>query len=174
MLGTAAHNGFTERVGVVNGCAVCGVLAITFIGVTCLEIFLLVEVGNFIGAWPTFGLVLATGVAGAALARSQGVAVLTKLQQSISRGEGTGNALVEGALVLAAGVTLLSPGFVTDAIGLALLIGPIRKRVATAIAPRLAKRAGAVVMGGFPGPTSAPPGDDDEDEDPPPPGVIDV
>lgn len=153
----------------VNGRVVCGVLALTFVGVTCLEIFLLIQVGGFIGAWPTFGLVLATGVAGAALAKRQGIAVLTELQQSLVRGENTGKALVEGALVLAAGVTLLSPGFVTDAAGLALLVPPIRRRVAGWISGRLAQRTRTVVMGGF-----GPMGPDIDDEDPPPPGVIDV
>ena len=148
----------------------CGVLALTFVGVTCLEILLLVKVGGLLGAWPTFGLVLATGVAGAALAKHQGIAVLRSLQQSLVHGDAIGRALVEGALVLAAGVTLLSPGFLTDAAGLALLVPPIRRRVAAAIAPRLVSRT--VMMGG---PGSAGGADPDrDDEDSPPPGVIDV
>lgn len=164
----------------------CGVLALTFIVVTATEIALLVKVGALLGGWATFGLVIATGFAGAALAKHQGAAVLRRLRDSLAGGDPT-VALVDGALVLAAGVTLLSPGFLTDTAGLLLLIpfvrAPVARRLhrylATKVADQVerrvvinlsdldAARRGAVV-------DAEAVEQDAGDEDPPPPGVIDV
>ena len=159
------------------GFAMCGVIALVFIVTTAAEVALLVKVGGLIGALPTFGIIIATGFLGAFLAKRAGAAALLRLRRSVSEG-GTTLALVDGALVLAAGVTLLSPGFLTDAAGLLLLVGPIRGVVAGAIHNRLEGKLGDVVtFGGMP----FPPGQSHDgsqdggiDEDPPPPGVIDV
>ena len=70
----------------------------------------------------TFGAILGTGMLGAFLARTQGLGVLRGLQQSMSRGEFPGGALIDGALVLLGGALLLTPGFLTDLAGLSLLI----------------------------------------------------
>lgn len=174
----------------------CGVLALTFIVVTATEIAILVKVGGLLGGWATFGLVIATGFAGAALARHQGAAVLQRLRTSLAGGDPS-LALVDGALVLAAGVTLLSPGFLTDATGLLLLVPMIRAPVAKRLHRYLAARVVGHVerhvvidladleraaRGGGDGETidveateRDADGDGDGDvEDPPPPGVIDV
>jgi len=148
---------------------VCGVLALLFLVVPATEIYLIIEVGGFLGTVPTLAIIAVTAVVGAALAKSQGLAVLRKLQESMASGEGTGLAIVEGALVLVAGVTLLAPGFLTDSIGLALLIPPVRR----AIARHLASRVNVVSPMTMSGPSSEfYPGAGDDD--PPPPGVIDV
>lgn len=144
----------------------CGVLALLFLVIPALEIYVIIEVGGLLGTWATLAVIGVTAIVGASLAKSQGLAVLTRLKESATSGEGTATAIVEGVLILAAGVTLLAPGFITDAIGLALLIPPIRG----AIAKRLASKMTIGVMqsvksefyqGG-------------RDDDPPPPGVIDV
>ncbi len=144
----------------------CGVIALIFIATTAAEVVLLVKVGSVIGALATFGVIVATGCLGAFLAKRAGVAALARLRSSVHEG-GTNLALVEGALVLAAGVTLLSPGFITDAVGLLLLIAPIRAIVAVFVWNRLKGRMGDVIQVANFGPLGS-------DEDPPPPGVIDV
>lgn len=146
----------------------CGVLALLFLVVPAVEIYVIIEVGGLLGTWATLVVIAVTAIVGASLAKSQGVAVLTRLQESMGSGEGTGTALIEGVLVLAAGVTLLAPGFLTDAVGLALLIPPVRALVASKMAERMAMST-HVQMGG-----PAVFYQERDDDDPPPPGVIDV
>lgn len=149
----------------------CGVLALVFIGTTAAEIAILVKVGALLGGWATFGLVVATGVAGGWLAKHQGIAVAKRLRHSLAEGDPT-LALVDAALVLAAGVMLLSPGFLTDATGLLLLVPPLRAPVARWLHAKLAARARAHIGAiHIEVPRQGQAGDD---EDPPPPGVIDV
>ena len=147
----------------------CGVLALLFLVVPATEIYLIIEVGGFLGTMPTLAIIAVTAVLGAALAKSQGLAVLRQLQQAMASGQGTGLTIVEGCLVLVAGVTLLAPGFLTDSIGLALLVPPVRR----AIAKHLAGKVNVVSPMGMGGVSSEfYQGSDDDDL--PPPGVIDV
>jgi UPF0716 protein FxsA len=146
----------------------CGVLALVFIATTAAEIGLLIQVGSLIGGLATFGVVVATGVAGAALARHQGAAALARLRQSLETGDPT-VALVDGALVLAAAVTLLAPGFITDTAGLLLLVpairAPVARRLHRVLAARALSHIDLTVRRRAAG---------HDHEDPPPPGVIDV
>lgn len=145
----------------------CGVLALLFLAVPAVELAVLLFVGDAIGAWPTLALVALMAVAGAYLARRQGLAALRDLQASLVRGQAVGAAATEAALILAAGILLLTPGFVSDVVGIALLIGPVRRPLAAALARRWAARAVAA--------TVRPPWERrGGPEDPPPPGVIDV
>ncbi len=144
----------------------CGVLALLFLIIPALEIYVIIEVGGLLGTWATLAVIAVTAILGASLAKSQGMAVLTRLKDSMTNGEGTATAIVEGVLILAAGVTLLAPGFITDAVGLALLIPPIRRAIATHYAGKMAvgvmRSANSEFYQGS------------NDDDPPPPGVIDV
>lgn len=97
-------------------------LLILFISVPIAEIYLLMVIGGGIGVLPTIGIVLAAGFVGAVLARSQGARVLVKIQESLRQGRLPGFELIEGALVLAGGILLLTPGFITDIFGVILLI----------------------------------------------------
>ncbi len=92
-----------------------------FILVPILEIYVLLSVGNLIGLGATILLVLATGIAGAYLARTQGLALLMKIQQEIAAGRVPTEELIDGAMVLAGGLLLLTPGFCTDLAGFLLL-----------------------------------------------------
>jgi len=155
---------------------VCGVLAFLFIGMPALEIYVLIKVGGMIGALPTLGIIVATGVAGAALAKQQGLAAVKQVQGSLAEGDRIGSSLVEAALVLAAGVLMLTPGFITDAFGLCMLLPPIRRLAAARIVTWGAKRvaASSVVIGGMPGQGFDGDCSERDEDDPPPPGVIDV
>jgi UPF0716 protein FxsA len=102
-------------------------ILIAFISVPMIEIGLFVQVGGAIGLWPTLFIVVATAVAGTALLRHQGLSALTRLQQSLERGEAPLDPVFDGFCLLAAGILLLTPGFFTDTIGFALFIPPVRR-----------------------------------------------
>ena len=85
--------------------------------VPIIEIALFIEVGGWIGTWPTIGIVILTALVGSILLRQQGIAALTDVQGRLERGENPGRMLAEGAMILVAGVLLLTPGFFTDGMG---------------------------------------------------------
>jgi UPF0716 protein FxsA len=93
-----------------------------FIFVPLVEIYILIEAGRIIGVAPTIALILMTGIAGAWLARSQGVELLRRIQNETARGEMPAAALIDGALVLVGGLLLLTPGFFTDLLGFSFLV----------------------------------------------------
>jgi UPF0716 protein FxsA len=94
-----------------------------------LEIYLIVKMGSFLGIIPTILLLLAISSAGAWLVRHQGFAILGRIQAELAGGRVPGGALLEGALVLAGGILLLTPGFFTDFLGLFFLIPQTRQMI---------------------------------------------
>lgn len=99
-------------------------ILLLFILTPIVEIGLFIEVGGLIGLWPTLGLVVATAVIGTTLLRRQGLATMLSARESLARGEFPVNEVFDGACLLASGLLLLTPGFVTDFVG-ALLLTPI-------------------------------------------------
>ena len=89
------------------------VLLAAFIGVPLIEIALFIQVGGIIGLWPTIAVVILTAVAGAALLRHQGLGALSRLQETLDRGETPLDPVFDGFCLLAAGMLLLTPGFFT-------------------------------------------------------------
>ncbi|TVQ23261.1 MAG: FxsA family protein, partial [Spirochaetaceae bacterium] len=87
-----------------------------------IELYILIQLGSVIGALPTVLLVILTGAAGAALAKAQGVSVWSRIQRELNAGRFPGNDLIDGLLLLLAGVTLLTPGLLTDVAGFLLLV----------------------------------------------------
>jgi UPF0716 protein FxsA len=158
---------------------VVGLLAVAFFVGPIVEIWLIVALGRELGAGWTVGLIAATAVAGAMLARRQGLAAVRNLQQALSSGREIGASLVEAALVLVAGIFMLVPGFLTDGLGLALLIAPLRRSCARMIVDRIGQssRTTFVIDLEDSGPGSGSgPGNRHRSSGPdrPPPGVIDV
>jgi UPF0716 protein FxsA len=100
---------------------VFGILFLLFITIPIAELYLLIKVGGEIGFWNTFGLVLLTGFTGALLAKSQGQRVVMDIQKSLSKGEEPSDLMIGGVLILLGGILLLTPGFITDLIGLTLI-----------------------------------------------------
>ena len=100
-----------------------------FIAIPIVEIALFIQVGGWIGLWPTIAIVILTAVVGTALVRSQGLEVLRRLQASLAEGGDPMGAIAHGALILVAGVLLLTPGFFTDSVGLVLLVPRVRGAV---------------------------------------------
>lgn len=97
-----------------------------FVAIPILEIALFIQVGGAIGLWPTLAVVVLTAMAGTALMRSQGLSTLNRLQNSLAEGRNPADPMAQGAMILVAGVLLLTPGFFTDAVGFALLLPPVR------------------------------------------------
>lgn len=112
-------------------------LLLLFILVPLIEIGLFIQVGGWIGLWPTLGIVLATAVAGTALVRSQGARAMQKLRTSFEDLRDPTEPLAHGAMILLSGALLLTPGFFTDAVGFALLVPGIRRSVMQAVARRI-------------------------------------
>lgn len=104
-------------------------LLLLFIGVPLLELALLIKLGTYIGVAKTLLIVVGTGVAGAALARSQGFAIMSRIQRDLEEGHLPAEELINGACVLAGGLLLLTPGILTDATGFLLLIPPSRELI---------------------------------------------
>jgi UPF0716 protein FxsA len=99
---------------------------ILFITVPIVEIYVLLQAGEIIGLAPTIALILLTGIAGAYLARTQGTQTIQKIQIALNRGEMPTEELIDGAMILAGGLTLLTPGFCTDLVGFCLLVPTTR------------------------------------------------
>lgn len=97
-------------------------LLILFTVVPLVELALLIELGKQIGLLNTITIVLATGFVGALLARREGFGILARIQRELSQGELPGDSLLDGALVLAGALLLLTPGLITDALGFTLLL----------------------------------------------------
>ena len=117
-----------------------GRLFLLFTLVPALELWLLITIGGWLGPLPTLGLVVATGLAGAALAKREGFRVLRSWQEAGARGELPKDGIISSALVLVGGVLLVTPGVVTDIVGLTLLIPGARRFAAKQIKARLEKR----------------------------------
>jgi len=111
-------------------------LFVMFIGLPILEMWLLIKVGTVIGAFPTIAMVAATAVIGAALLKQQGIDTLTRAQQRLNSGQVPATEILEGLLLAVGGALLLTPGFVTDAIGFVCLIAPLRRLLIAALIKR--------------------------------------
>lgn len=108
-------------------------ILILFLLVPVLEIWVFVKVGEAIGAWPTVALVVAMAIAGSALMRIQGLAVLERARATLAAGEFPSSELLDGLFVLLAGFLLIVPGFLTDALGILLFIPALRRRLGASI-----------------------------------------
>lgn len=147
-----------------------GRLFLLFTAVPLLELWLLIQVGQRIGPTPTIALVLLTGIVGAWLAKAEGFRVVRQWQRAIAEGRLPEDGILSGLLVLAGGLLLITPGVLTDVVGLALLVPPIRRRAAGWLRGwALGKvRTGQIRVTTFGGRPGGPPHGDR------PPDVIDV
>lgn len=104
-------------------------LPFIFVFVSVVELLVLAAVEDRIGLGPTLGLILFTGILGASLVRRQGFRVFDQVREQMRRGTFPGRELAHGALVLIGGAFLLTPGFLTDALGFALMVPTFREVV---------------------------------------------
>ncbi|MBA6397582.1 FxsA family protein [Colwellia sp. BRX10-4] len=112
-------------------------LFILFIVVPIIEIMVLINVGTWLGAWPTIAIVIITAWLGARNVKQQGIATLNSVQTKMAQGEMPSDEIVAGLLLLVAGILLVTPGFVTDIFGLSLLIPSVRSLLIKSVQSRL-------------------------------------
>jgi len=108
-----------------------GPLLLLFIVVPAVELMLLIEIGKRIGGLETVLMIILTGTAGAALAKRAGLGVLARIQADLAQGRLPAESMVDGAIVLAAGALLVTPGILTDLLGLLCLIPAFRALLKT-------------------------------------------
>jgi UPF0716 protein FxsA len=101
-------------------------LFLAFTLVPFIEIYLLIKIGGQVGAFNTILIVILTGLLGASLARLEGIKTMTKVRDSLNRGDLPAEEMLDAMLIFVAGVVLLTPGFITDLTGLALLVPKLR------------------------------------------------
>jgi UPF0716 protein FxsA len=108
-----------------------------FLAVPIIEIYLLIQVGQVIGAGWTVLLVVLTAVIGVWLLKIQGLSTLTRAQRRLQENELPAREIIEGRALVVAGAFLLTPGFFTDTIGFLLLFPPTRIWLASLAASRM-------------------------------------
>lgn len=112
-------------------------LFVAFLAVPIIEIALFIQVGGWIGLWPTLAIVILTAMAGTALMRSQGAHAWLEIQRSFAELRDPTRPLAHGVMILVAGMLLLTPGFFTDSVGLLLLIPAVRDSVMRQVGRRI-------------------------------------
>lgn len=123
--------------GVAPSMTIIGRLALLFVVIPLVELAFLIQVGRWVGVWPTVGLVFLTGIVGALLARAEGLRTLWAFRGQLAGGELPGQPLLDGLCILVGGALLLTPGFVTDLAGFSLLLPPTRRLIQKGIKRRL-------------------------------------
>jgi UPF0716 protein FxsA len=115
-------------------------LVVLFILVPIAELAVIIQVGEAIGVWWTIGLLVADSILGSVLMRAQGRAAWRALTDAIRAGRAPAREALDGALVVFGGALLITPGFISDALGLLLLLPPTRAVVRRVLVRRLGRR----------------------------------
>jgi len=128
-----------------------GLLLLLFVLIPIVELFVMMQVGGWLGAGPTIGLLVLFSVAGVWLVKFEGLGVWSRFRGQLERGSMPTHEIVDGFLILVAGALLVVPGFVTDFVGLLLLVPPARVLVRNLIVRRYRSRL-TVASVGYGGP----------------------
>ena len=134
-----------------------------FLVIPIAEISVFVLVGSQIGVLPTIGLVVLTAIVGSVLLRWQGFAAMARIQAELAAGNVPGRELVNGVMVLLAGLLLMTPGFVTDILGLLLFVPLVRDAVWRVLSRRVRFQTFGAGFGGA-----------RRNDNPDKPGIIDL
>ena len=125
-------------------------LVILFIVLPIAELYVIIQVGELIGIWPTLGLLLLDAVVGSLLLRHQGRGAWRRFNAALAERRFPGREVADGLLIAIGGTLLLTPGFVTDIFGAILLIPPTRAIVRRLLRSYIGRR---LVIVGTPGPS---------------------
>ncbi len=115
-------------------------LFLLFTLVPALELYLIMKVGQAIGAFNTLLIIIFTGILGAFYARQQGVRVMTNIHWEMSEGRLPGDELINGAMLLVGGAFLITPGFLTDITGFALIFPLTRDMIKGSVTEFMRRR----------------------------------
>ena len=119
-----------------------GVLVVLFLLVPLAELYVIIQVGQAFGALNTIALLIIVSAAGAWLVKREGMSVWRRFQRQVESGAVPGREIADGVMILFAGALLMSPGFLTDLFGMALLLPPVRAVVRGTLMKQAAHRAG--------------------------------
>lgn len=109
-----------------KGGRIFAILSAVFIVVPMIDVVVLVSIGRHIGFWQTITIVIVSGLAGGWLMKTQGLAVWRQMQRQWGEGEMPADAMMDAVIILIAGGMLTAPGFITDILGLILMLPPVR------------------------------------------------
>lgn len=141
-------------------------LLLVFIVVPIAELYVIIQVGQAIGAVPTILILLADSIAGSMLLRAQGRSAWRRFMAAVSEGRVPTREVLDGVLVVFGGAFLVTPGFITDVIGILLLAPPtralVRRSLLRNVAARMAASATSWGLGRVAGRRPGPPGYDVE------------
>jgi UPF0716 protein FxsA len=132
-------------------------LVLLFIVVPIAELAVIIQVGGWIGVWPTIAILIADSLLGSFLMRSQGRVAWRRFNLAVQEGRPPAREVADGALIIFGGALLLTPGFLTDILGILLLLPPTRAIVRRTLVRTVARRMAASVTsfsvraGGAPG-----------------------
>ncbi len=121
-----------------------GVLVVLFFLVPLAELYVIIQVGQAFGALNTIGLLILISAAGAWLVKREGMSVWRRFQRQVESGVVPGREIADGVMILFAGALLMSPGFLTDLVGIALMLPPVRAVVRSVVTRQAARRAGII------------------------------
>ena len=116
------------------------VLAVVFLVVPILELAVIIQVGQSLGVLPTIGLLLLVSALGAWLVKREGIGVWRRFNTQVRSGAVPTREIADGVMILFAGALLLTPGFLSDVLGLLLLMPPVRAALRGAAMIRLSRR----------------------------------
>ncbi|MCY4068604.1 MAG: FxsA family protein [Acidimicrobiaceae bacterium] len=131
---------------------VFGVLLLLLLGMPLLELYVIIVVADQTGAGAAIALLVLVSVVGAWMVRRSGIGVLNQIRRRLDDGQLPAKELVDGVLILVAGALMLTPGFVTDAVGLGLLLLPVRVLTRNLLMRRFVRRV--TLAAATPGPGS--------------------
>lgn len=106
------------------------VLGCIFVALPLIELAVLIKTGQVIGFWATMGIVVGTGLLGAHVLMRQSWTTMRRMQEAVAKGQPPVAPVVDGAFLVVAGALLITPGLISDAIAILLLIPPVRRLVA--------------------------------------------
>jgi UPF0716 protein FxsA len=124
------------------------VLFLLFLAMPILELYVIVQVAGWVGVVETLALLVLVSIVGTWLVRREGLGALRRVQGQLAAGDLPTTGLLDGALIVLAGALMVTPGFVTDAFGLLLLVPPTRAVVRAGIVRRFRHRFESGVLGG--------------------------
>ena len=116
---------------------VLALLAIAFIVMPLIELYVIIQVGSAIGAWNTIGILILVALVGVWLTKHEGFYVLRRMRQQIDAGNMPTDELIDGSLILLGGLLLILPGFISDAFGLVVLFPPTRALIRNVVKRRV-------------------------------------
>jgi UPF0716 protein FxsA len=116
------------------------ILALLFLVVPLVELFVIIQVGQAIGALNTIGILIVDSIVGGWLMKREGLAALRRFQAKVANAQLPENELIDGFLILFGGALMLTPGFLSDILGIVLLLPPVRAVIRPIVKRKVGKR----------------------------------